>query len=156
MSTNSETYVLFELAGSTYGLPSRIVQHIDMVEHVTAVPNVHPAIDGVIFSRGEVIPALNLRTRFGLPTQERSLRTRLICVSHNNRKIGLVVDTAREFREIPSEKIRPIDETLIRAEGNYLRGVAQLGERLILLPEIETVLNVDETLTFVPPETLNA
>ena len=65
MSDDRQSYVLFELAGSVYGIPSQTVQHIEMFEHVTLVPNANPAIDGVVFSRGQVIPALNLRARFG-------------------------------------------------------------------------------------------
>ena len=59
MSNTFESYVLFELAGSLYGMPSHSVRHIEMLEHITLVPNANPAIEGVVFSRGQVIPALN-------------------------------------------------------------------------------------------------
>ena len=61
-----DTYIIFSLASSLYGVRSHDVLHVDMLEHVTPVPNAHPALDGVVFSRGKVIPALNLRARFGL------------------------------------------------------------------------------------------
>ena len=57
MNAKSESYVLFELADNVYGLPSHSVRHIDMLEHITVVPNANAAIDGVVFSRGQVIPA---------------------------------------------------------------------------------------------------
>src|ERR1700684_2902335 len=101
MSAKIETYVLFELAGSLYGIDSNSVQHIDMFEHVTLVPNANPAIDGVVFSRGQVIPALNLRTRFGFPRAENTLRTRLIFTEVHDRLVGLIVDAALEFRNLP-------------------------------------------------------
>ena len=53
-----DKFVLFEINGSTYGISSDDVRHIEMLEHVTMVPNANPAIDGVVFSRGQVIPAL--------------------------------------------------------------------------------------------------
>src|ERR1700677_4664710 len=109
MNAQTESYVLFELAGSVYGLPSRNVRHIDMFEHVTLVPNANPAIDGVVFSRGQVIPALNLRVRFGLPRKESSLRTRIIFAIIHDRTVGLIVDTAREFRNFSKDSIRPIE-----------------------------------------------
>jgi purine-binding chemotaxis protein CheW len=60
-----EPFILFELAGTTYGVRSNFVQQIEMVEDVSSVPNAHPAVEGVVLVRGQVIPALNLRTRFG-------------------------------------------------------------------------------------------
>jgi chemotaxis signal transduction protein len=49
MNAQAESYVLFELAGNLYALPSASVQHIEMFEHVTLVPNANPAIEGVVF-----------------------------------------------------------------------------------------------------------
>src|SRR3954463_3257526 len=112
MSANDEAYVLFELAGSVYAVPSSTVQHIEMFEHVTMVPNTNPAIDGVVFSRGQVIPALNLRVRFGFPRESNTLRTRIIFASVHDRTVGLIVDTAREFRNFPTDSIGPIEGTL--------------------------------------------
>jgi purine-binding chemotaxis protein CheW len=143
MNTQSNTYVLFELAGTTYGIPSADVRHIEMVEHVTLVPNANPAIDGVVFSRGQVIPALNLRTRFGFPNEAHTMRTRLVYVQLRNRTVGLIVDAAREFRNIPPETIRPIEQTLTGIRGNYLKAVASLADRLILLLDLDAVLDVE-------------
>jgi len=144
MSANLESYVLFELAGSVYGLPSRGVQHIEMFEHVTLVPNANPSIDGVVFSRGQVIPALNLRVRFGFPREKNTLRTRIIFVTIHDRTVGLIVDTAREFRNLSRDAIRPIDETLTGINGKYLKAVTKVSERLVLILDLEAILNVDE------------
>ena len=139
-----ETYVLFELAGSSYGVPSTNVHHIEMLEHVTLVPNANRAIDGVVFSRGQVIPALNLRTRFGFSQEAHTMRSRLVFVQVRERLVGLIVDSAREFRSIPTEAIRPIEQTLTGIHGNYLKAVANVSEKLILLLDLESVLDVDQ------------
>lgn len=144
LASQEDKYVLFEVEGTTYGIPSDEVRHIEMVEHVTLVPNANPAIDGVVFSRGQVIPALNLRTRFGFPKQAPTLRTRIVFVQVRERLVGLIVDTAREFLRINSEAIRPIQETLTGINGNYLKSVANVGERLILLLDLDAVLDVDQ------------
>ena len=138
----SETYVLFELAGTSYGLRTREVQHMEMVEHVTPVPNSSPAVEGVVFSRGQVIPALNLRVRFGLPRQPHTMQSRLIVAQVQQRAVGLIVDSAREFSAISDDAIRPIQEALTGMEGNYLRGIAKVGERLVLLLDLEVTLNL--------------
>jgi purine-binding chemotaxis protein CheW len=141
---SAETYILFELAGSSYGVRSKDVLHIDLLEHITPVPNTAPAVDGVVFSRGQVIPALNLRARFGFERAEPTPRTRLIFLRHEQRTVALIVDSAREFRAIPNSAIRPIEETLAGVDGNYLRGVATLGDRLVLLLDIGAVLTLDQ------------
>jgi purine-binding chemotaxis protein CheW len=61
----AEPYILFELAGTAYAVPSAAVQRMEMVEQVTPVPNAPPFVDGVVFSRGRVVPALNLRAGSG-------------------------------------------------------------------------------------------
>lgn len=143
MSTKQDYYVLFEIGGSTYGVPSELVRHIEMFEHVTLVPNANPSIDGVVFSRGQVIPALNLRTRFGLPREAATLRTRLVFVQVRERTVGLIVDSAREFLRIPDESVRPIEQTLTGINHNYLKAVANLDARLVLLLDLDAVLDVN-------------
>src|SRR5579862_3563822 len=127
MADSSESYVLFELGGSLYGIPSRNVNHIDMFEHVTLVPNANPAIDGVVFSRGQVIPALNLRTRFGFPRRDKTLQTRIVFATVHERTVGLVVDSAKEFLNLPAASIRPIEETLTGVNSRYLKAVTKAG-----------------------------
>ena len=142
----AETYVLFELAGTTYGLPTGDVQHMEMLDRITPVPNTSPAVEGVVFSRGQVIPALNLRTRFGLPREPHTMRSRLIVIQLQQRLVGLIVDAAREFIAIPDEAIRPIQEAITGMEGNYLKGIATLGDRLVLLLDLEAVLNLGQAI----------
>jgi purine-binding chemotaxis protein CheW len=144
MNTIAESFVLFELDGNLYGLPSRNVQHIDMLEHVTPVPNANPAIDGVVFSRGQVIPALNLRVRFGFPRRDNTIRTRIVFATVHDRIVGLIVDTAREFRHFSSDSLRPIEKTLTGINDKYLTAVTKLGERLVLILDLDAVLNVED------------
>jgi purine-binding chemotaxis protein CheW len=140
--TSGDPYIVFELAGTTYAVPSRTVQQMEMVEHITPVPNAPGFVEGVVFSRGKVVPALNLRQRFGLQRAPIDLRTRLIVIGTNGRTVGLLVDTAREFLTIPAEAIKPPPEAVTGLSGKYLQSIATLGDRLIL------ILNVDEILNF--------
>lgn len=148
----AETYILFELAGAAYGLRSREVLHIDLLEHITPVPHAPEAVDGVVFSRGQVIPALNLRARFGFPRETPSARTRLIFARSEQRTVALIVDSAREFRSIPDDAIRPIEATLAGVSGNHLRGVATVADRLVLLLDVDAVVRV--TPAELPPPSL--
>jgi purine-binding chemotaxis protein CheW len=142
IQNESEAFILFEVNQTTYGVRSRYVQQIEMVEQVTAVPNAPPAIEGVVFTRGQVVPALNLRPRFGFEKTPFDLRSRLIVVNNGSRVVGMIVDTAREFLNIPSAAIGPPPESLTGLSGNYLEGVATLNNRLILILNLDEVIDV--------------
>lgn len=150
--SSAETYILFELADALYGLNSREILHIDMLEHITPVPHTAPAVDGVVFSRGQVVPALNLRSRFGLPPQPPTLRTRLIFIRFQERTVALVVDAAREFRRVPAESVRATTDALHGIAGNYVQGVTTISERNVLLLNLAVVLHLETTL----PQLLDA
>jgi purine-binding chemotaxis protein CheW len=137
----TETYVLFKLAGTAYAVSSRDVQRMEMVEHVTPVPNAPSFVDGVVFSRGKVVPAVNLRRRFGFDRANYDLKTRLIVIAHGDRLVGLIVDSASEFVTIPADAIQPPPETMAGTSGRYLRGVAKVGERVILILDVAGLLD---------------
>jgi len=138
---NKENYILFKLKGTTYGIKSNDVSQMEMVEHITPVPNAPDFVEGLVFLRGEVIPAINLRARFKFEKIEYDIRTRIIVVQKGERKVGLIVDNAREFVAIPDEAIKDPPETISGLSGQYLKGVATLGDRLVLILNIEEVLN---------------
>jgi purine-binding chemotaxis protein CheW len=142
--TLADTYILFELEGAVYAVASAHVQHVDMLEHVTPVPNTAPAVDGVVFSRGQVIPAVNLRVRFGLERKPYTQRSRLVFLKVGERVVALIVDSAREFQRIAADSIQPIQETLVGIHGNYVQGVATVKGRSVLILDVAAVLTLEE------------
>ena len=142
-----DNYIVFTVAGTAYALPSQQVAHVEMVDRITPVPNAAGVIDGVVFSRGEVVPALNLRVRFGFERVPQDVRTRLVVVHHDGRTAGLIVDAAREFLAIPPAAIHPPNDGLTGLSGRYLSGIATFGERMILLLDLAEVLNVGDALS---------
>ena len=141
------SYILFTVAGTTYALPSGDVRHMEMIEDITRVPNAPAFIDGVVFSRGQVVPVVNLRARFGFERAAFDLRSRLIVVQSAGRMIGLVVDAAREFVRIPPDAIQPPNDALAGMSGRYVEGIASMGDRLILVLSLDRILNFAEALT---------
>jgi chemotaxis signal transduction protein len=143
-SNPSESFVLFELAGKTCGVRSRVVQSVEMVEHVTAVPNALPFVEGVTLTRGHVIPSVNLRIRLGFPRIPIDVRARMLVVRSNGRTAGMLVDGAREFISIPAAAIQPPRETDHPENRGfsprYLEGIATLGNRNVLILNVEEVL----------------
>jgi Chemotaxis signal transduction protein len=141
---HSDTFVIFTLAGTTYGVRSGLVQQMEMIEHITPVPNAPPAVEGVVFSRGRVIPAINLRVRFGFERIPIELQTRLVITNLDGRTIGLIVDRAREFISIPSDVIQPPNEAISGLSGKYLEGIATPGDRIILILNLNEVINLTD------------
>jgi chemotaxis signal transduction protein len=115
-----------------------------MLEHVTPVPNAPAFVEGVVFSRGQVVPVINLRARFGFERAAMTLRSRLLVVQHESRRVGLLADESREFIRISDAAIKPPQEAIGGLSGNYLDGVATLGQRIVL------VLNVREIVETMP------
>ena len=140
----STPFILFELAGTTYAVPANVVQQMEMVERITPVPNAPPFVDGVVFARGQVVPALNLRVRFGFERAAYDLRTRLVVLADGGRTVGLIVDSAREFLTIPAASVRPPPDAVSGLSGKYLAGIAAVADRLILILEVGEVLNFSD------------
>jgi purine-binding chemotaxis protein CheW len=147
VDTSHGNYILFTVAGTTYALPSGEVRHMEMIADITRVPNAPSFVDGVVFSRGQVVPVVNLRVRFGFERAALDLRSRLIVVQSGSRLIGLVVDAAREFVAIPPDLIQPPNEALSGMSGRYVEGIASMRDRLVLILNLERILNFAEPLT---------
>jgi purine-binding chemotaxis protein CheW len=142
----TDHYILFTVNGTTYALPSHEVAHVEMVDAVTRVPNAAPFVDGVVFSRGQVVPAVNMRARFGFARTAHDLRTRLLVVQTGGRTVGLLVDSCREFLTIPPSSIQPPGEGLTGAGARYIEGIATLNDRLIVVLSLESLLNSGEPI----------
>jgi len=147
MSDNrSDHFILFIVAGTTYALPSHEVAHVEMVEQITRVPNAPAFVDGVVFSRGQVVPAVNLRARFGFERAPADIKTRLLVVQSGGRSIGLLVDECREFMMIPASTVHPPGEALSGIGARYIAGIATIADRMVVVLKVEELLNPAEPI----------
>jgi purine-binding chemotaxis protein CheW len=144
MGAGADSYVLCDLAGTTYAVRSDDIEHLEMVGQVTPVPNAPPFVDGVMSVRGRVLPVVNLRVKFGFDRHAADLRARLIVVRAAGRSLGLLVDAAREFATIPEASVQPPPDGLADISTRYLRGMAHIGDRLVLVLDIEELIRVTD------------
>ena len=142
----TEHYILFVVADTTYALPSHQVAHVEMVEQITRVPNAASFVDGVVFSRGQVVPAVNLRVRFGFERADRDLRTRLLVVQLGGRSVGLLVDSCREFLTIPATAVQPAGDALTGIGARYIAGIATVNDRVVVILDLGALLNSAEPI----------
>lgn len=133
----SESFILFKVAETTYAIPALQIQQVEMVETVTRVPESPPWVDGIVYLRGQVVPVINLRRRFDLPATPADPSHRLVVVSHAERVVALVADSAREFVTIPAEQITPAPDSA----SEYVDAVANRNNSLILLLNVEKLLD---------------
>lgn len=132
--------VVFRLGAEAYALHLHDVREIIMVGLITPVPRAPQFIDGVLNLRGEVMPVIDLRTRFGLERAEATRLSRIIITSIAGVWTGLVVDLVEEVRTVDERRLEdPPRYTSVGANA-YITKVARAGEQVIFLLEIQRLL----------------
>ncbi|MCT8139841.1 chemotaxis protein CheW [Anaerobacillus sp. CMMVII] len=132
--------IVFQLQDEEYGIEVEYVRSIERVQHITRVPKTPDFVKGVINLRGVVTPIIDLRNRFGLEDLETTDSTRMIIVAVDHMEVGLIVDAANDVIDIPIEAIEPPPQVVGGVEADYLRGVAKLAKRLLILLNLDKVL----------------
>ncbi|MGK0154686.1 MAG: purine-binding chemotaxis protein CheW [Neolewinella sp.] len=136
--------VSFRLGEEEYGVNIMTVQEIILIGCITQVPEVPEHVLGVINLRGNVIPILNLRCRFGMPEQEPEDATRIVVMNLNGRTVGVVVDAVSEVLRLTDDDVSPTPQSLTGAGKDYIIGLAQSGERLLILLDMARLLGGNE------------
>jgi purine-binding chemotaxis protein CheW len=141
---SEEQVVVLELAGEAYGVEIGRVQEIIRMQPITRVPNVPAFIEGVTNLRGRVIPVLDLRRRFGLAATPPTRQSRIVVAELGSHAVGLIVDGVSEVLRVPADAVEPPSALVTTAESTYLRGVAKLEDRLVLLLDLTRILTSSE------------
>ncbi|MBI2400663.1 MAG: chemotaxis protein CheW [Deltaproteobacteria bacterium] len=136
--------VTFRLGNEEFSLDILRVQEIIRHMELTRVPRTPDFVDGVINLRGRVIPVLDLRKRFGLPSDAKTNETRIIVVDVDNKTVGLKVDAVSEVLRLPADTVEPAPAIVTGAESDYIKGVGKLEGRLLILLDVEKILTRTE------------
>jgi len=140
----TEHLATFFLSGEEYGVDVRLVQEIIRVSEITQVPRAPGFIKGVINLRGKVIPVLDLKRKLGLGEVSEAARpARIVVVKVRDRLVGLLVDGASQVLKVPVASVEAAPEEVVEIDANYLRGVAKLENRLIILLDLTKVLSLE-------------
>lgn len=136
--------VVFELGEERYGLDIATVYEIIRYQPITAVPQAPAFVEGVINLRGRIIPVVDLRDRFGMREGELTKASRIVVADAGGTRLGLVVDGVSEVLMVPTDAIEPTPDVAVNADHVYLRGIAKLGERLIILLSLDGLFGISE------------
>lgn len=138
-------FVIFKLADEEFGVDILKVNEIEKLDQgITRVPKAPAFVEGVINLRGEVIPIVDLRRRFNMTMREIGYDSRVIIVEVNGSKVGMTVDAVVEVARINESAIEPAPAITKGVNSYFLSGVAKIGERLIVLLDLEKALSAEE------------
>jgi purine-binding chemotaxis protein CheW len=140
LSALAREYLTFRLGQEEYGIDILKVQEIRGYEEPTRIANAPAFLKGVVNLRGTIVPIVDLRMRFGCDDAEYNSFTVTIVLHIGNRTIGAVVDSVSDVMEIPSDAMRAAPEMSSAVDATYIRGLAQLAERMVILLDIESML----------------
>lgn len=137
-------YLTFALASEQYGLQILKVREIIGYIDVTAVPQMPAHVKGVVNLRGQVIPVVDLRAKFGMQTAEVTDETCIIVVeiTLGNRKsnTGIVVDRVQEVLDIEAGSIEEAPEFDASVNTDFILGMGKVGDSVKILLDIDRVL----------------
>ena len=137
--------LIFKLGDEEYGvdiLQARGIEHLD--QGITRVPKAPGFVEGVINLRGEIVPIVDLRKRFGRMIGDVGFDSRLIIVEVGGNLVGMLVDAIVEVVRVASSDIRPAPEITRVADSYYLSGVVNVGNRLVVLLNLDRALSAQE------------
>lgn len=130
-------FIVVKLGFEKYGINIGYVHNIVRMQQITRVPKAPRHIKGVINLRGEIIPVMSLRLRFGLEEDTFGNTTRIIIIKVNNQAIGLIVDEVEEVINITDKDIDAIIKDATDEKAAFTSGVGKVGEELVTLLNIE-------------------
>ena len=136
--------VSFKIGSEEFGVDILKVQEINRMVEITRVPQAPHYVEGVINLRGKVIPIVDLRKRFNLEIKGHDKNTRIVVVDIGGNIMGMIVDAVSEVLRPAASTIEPPPEIVTGINGEYIKGVAKLEDRLLILLDLSKVIDVDE------------
>ncbi len=144
----SGKYLTFALADEEFGLAILKVQEIIKMMDITKVPRMPAFVRGVINLRGKVIPVIELRAKFELPSVDNTDKTCVIVVQiaagAGRLTVGIIVDQVSEVLDVTSEQIEPAPEFGTAVDTTFILGMAKTESRVIMLLDVDKILGAHE------------
>jgi purine-binding chemotaxis protein CheW len=135
-----EQYVVFKLGQEEYGLDILMVQEIVRPLETTKLPNSPDYILGIVNLREDVIPIIDLRRFFNLEVTDVTDDSRVIVIKQNDHAFGVFVDEVHEVLRINKGQIKSNEVLDHNINKKYIKGVAKVQQRLIILLDLTTAV----------------
>jgi purine-binding chemotaxis protein CheW len=136
----------FTVGGDEYAVEIQKVREVINFREITQLPKAPGFVKGIINLRGEVIPVIDLREKFGLAHEQYSALTNVVIAEIGRKAVGVVVDEVRHVIRVPADEVAPSPPFIGGLSSRYVSGVAKLGERLIVVLDMEKILTAEEMI----------
>jgi len=121
------------------------IQEIIRPTEISRMPKAPEYIEGVINLRGNVIPVMDLRKRFGIPLPGENEQERIIVIKTADQPMGMIVDAVTEVLRLPKEAIDPAPDLDAAAiDTRFISGVAKVKDKLLFLLDLKQLLRLSE------------
>jgi purine-binding chemotaxis protein CheW len=153
-TTQTCQYLTFTLGSEIFALDIDAVREVLEIRPVTRIPRMPDHVCGVINLRGQGVPVIDLRRKFGLECAEATVDTCIIIVetrgSDGQDNMGVLVDSVREVLEIPSESIMPAPKMGSVVDADFIEGIGRQDESFMIILRAERIVSdeiVEQVLT---------
>lgn len=140
-------FLTFILAKEEYGVEILRVQEIRGWTKVTPIPNSPCYLRGVINLRGNIVPIIDLRERFGIEPMEYGPTTVVIVIRVKNgdkeKIMGIVVDAVSEVYTFGDSDCQPPPDLGSVIHEQFVKGLASVDEKMVILLDIDLLLNTE-------------
>jgi purine-binding chemotaxis protein CheW len=143
-ATNGSQFLTFNLGEELYGVDILRVQEIKGYTAVTKIPNTPSYIKGVLNLRGTIVPIVELRTKFGMPTIEYTMFTVIVVVVVKDKVMGLVVDAVSDVLDIDKKDVQAPPNFGARINVSFMNGIGKSGDKLVTLLDIDRMLSGED------------
>jgi purine-binding chemotaxis protein CheW len=146
VDTAGQEYLVFTLAAQEYGIDILKVQEIRGYDSqsVTRIANVPSFVKGVTNLRGIIVPIVDMRIKFNLEKVEYNHQTVVVILNLKSRVVGVVVDGVSDVLMLQPSQINAAPQFGTAFSTDYLTGIGTLGERMLILVDIEKLMTSEE------------
>jgi purine-binding chemotaxis protein CheW len=147
-------FLSFRLGAEEYGIDILRVQEIRSYEEPTRIANAPDFIKGVVNLRGVIVPVVDMRIKLGCAKVEYNDFTVVIVLSVHGRVVGLVVDSVCDVIELGADLIKEAPQITTTLDAGFITGIASVGERMLILADIEALIGSAEMGLVAPTSSL--
>lgn len=144
---DGKQYIVVKIGIEQYGIDIKYIDNIVRMQGITRVPKAQHFFRGVINLRGEIIPVMSLRLKFGLEEDVVSNATRIIIIKFDSQSaVGIIVDEVKEVVTLDENMIEKVTNSAVEDKNGYLSGIGKHNDSLISLLNINGVIMEKETV----------
>lgn len=140
-AVDSKQYIVVKIGNEQYGINIKYIDNIVRMQRITRVPKAQHYFKGVINLRGEIIPVMSLRLKFGLEADINTNAIRIIIIKLDAQSpVGIIVDEVKEVVTLEDENVEKVNNTAVEDKNGFLIGIGKHKDELISLLNITNVI----------------